>query len=525
MDTTASLEQRLREETDPWLLLNATRSVDLAERGEVLQRFLDLVARKDPAERDALLSTGREVWKYRMDTVRGTISDLVEARKRPPAPGSPEAIAAEEAREEARRKRQEEARANAAEVFNSPDPIDCIRQALRDAGYGGDLGLPLLVYLGMTTCLLDMRDGTMPCHMFLLGSTSVGKSYLLKKVQSLLPAEGWHVIDASSERVLLYDTARLDHRVLIFPEADSLPRKEDHPPASAVRSLCQDHCLRYQTVVRDEEGDFVVKSSARPGPTTLITTGVRRLEDQLDSRLFVLEVPEDAARVRMALATQARIELQGVPAPNPAIPEFWAYLKTLAPIDVVVPFADTLAAELGRRLPVARTQRDFAKLMSLVKATAVLRLEHRERDACGRLVATIDDYRLVFDLTAAMYETSTSGASDNIRRAVEAACQLYVRRGQPCTVTDLAQTIGAHRRSVQRWAEIAVDAGWLVNAEGRPRHPAKLIPGEPLPERTALPSAEVLARRPVRTPVVAAALAGANGHAEAAPATVAGQPE
>jgi hypothetical protein len=71
----------------------------------------------------------------------------------------------------------------------------------------------------------------MPAHLLILGAPSAGKSYSLKVALELLPEESKHELDAASPRVLIYDDAPLEHKVLIFGEADSLPAGEDNPAA------------------------------------------------------------------------------------------------------------------------------------------------------------------------------------------------------------------------------------------------------------------------------------------------------
>ncbi|MFC1980419.1 hypothetical protein ACFLVS_06255 [Chloroflexota bacterium] len=108
-----------------------------------------------------------------------------------------------------------------------------------------------------------------------------------------MPNEAYHVIDAGSPRVLIYDDAELQHKVLIFSEADSLPAGEDNPAASAVRNLLQNHHLHYVVTVRDPmTGDYTTREVDKPGPTTLITTSTKSLGTQLMTRLFTLEISD-----------------------------------------------------------------------------------------------------------------------------------------------------------------------------------------------------------------------------------------
>src|SRR4030095_370303 len=160
----------------------------------------------------------------------------------------------------------------------------------------------------------------------------------------------------------------------------------------------------------------------------LITTGIKPLigqHEQYATRLFFLEAPEDMKRIRAALAMQAQLELHPPTSSDPSFLAFQAYLQAQAPWDVIVPFADKLAKQMGEKDGIeGRIVRDFARLLSFIKAVAVMRHVRRVRDEQGRLVATLDDYRTVRELVNSIYEAAASKASIRIRETVEAVCTL-----------------------------------------------------------------------------------------------------
>ena len=308
----------------------------------------------------------------------------------------------------------------AAAVLNTDDPLHLVGIQIKSQGYGGDLKAPLIVYLAFTSRLLKMRTGSMPVHLLLHGPASAGKSYTIKVVILLLPPEAYHTIDAGSPRVLIYDPAPLKHRALIFGEADSLPAGEDNPAASAVRNLTQDGQLHYSVVTQNTSNTgYVVHEVVKPGPTVLITTAVRKLGHQLMTRLFTLDVADDAKQVKAALQTQARMETIGVAEVDPALIAFQSLLQAQAPWDVTVPFAEALAREISRATDAPRILRDFQRVLSLIKSVTVLRHRHRQRDDQERLVAEIEDYKTVYELVADMYAATTTGASAAVREVVE----------------------------------------------------------------------------------------------------------
>ncbi len=158
---------------------------------------------------------------------------------------------------------------NARPILQDDDPLEIIANAIKGLGYGGDLKPAMIVYLAVTSRLLEMRQGAMPVHLLLMGQSSTGKNYTVGRILLLLPSEAYHIIDAGSPRVLIYDDIELKHKVLVFSEADSLPAGEDNPAASAIRNLLQDHYLHYAVTVRDPfTGNYTVKKVDKPGPTT-----------------------------------------------------------------------------------------------------------------------------------------------------------------------------------------------------------------------------------------------------------------
>ena len=382
----------------------------------------------------------------------------------------------------------------AGPVLTAADPLDLVEAAIVRHGFGGDTTCPLIVYLAATTRLLPVRRGAMPAHALVLGSSSAGKNAALDAGLGSIPPEAIVRIDAGSPRVLIYDDRPLEHRVVVFAEADSLPAGEGNPAASAIRNLATDGHLHYDVTVRDPEtGRFTIQRIDRTGPTVLFTTSTRPLGKQLMTRLFTIEVPDEVAQVRAALAAQANLELTGVTPVDPELVAFQSYLQTLAPIEVVVPFARELADRLGARAQGPRVLRDSPRLIALTKAVAIVRIAHRARDERGRLVATLDDYETVRGLVADLYEAS-AGASARVRQAVVAVEELTKAKGpgSSTSATEVARWLDISVPSAWRRLQTALAPGWLLNDETRPRQTAKLRVGEPLPPASALPTVDEL---------------------------------
>jgi hypothetical protein len=65
-----------RDLTDPWVMLNAMRQVELSERAQYQQHWLDLVSKRPDLQRDALLEAGKEIWRYRIATARTHVDNM-----------------------------------------------------------------------------------------------------------------------------------------------------------------------------------------------------------------------------------------------------------------------------------------------------------------------------------------------------------------------------------------------------------------------------------------------------------------
>jgi hypothetical protein len=387
-------------------------------------------------------------------------------------------------------------REQAAEILDADDPLHYVGAEIRRLGYGGDLRPPLILYINWATRLLPTRRGTLPGHTQTNGHSGGGKSYGNDLIRDLHPPECFVERVATSEKELLHDDESLRHRVLYYAQANSIPGatggKFSNDDASAVAAffltLLQNGEGVYSYSVRDPEtGRYVIDHKRREGPTVLITTMVRRLHaEEMDSRLFALDWPDDPEQQYAALMAMADLELGGtIPTPRPEFHAYQRYLQALAPIDVVFPNVRAFNHLLQDSRADQRLLRDAARLRSLIKGIAILRSAHRDRDDHGRVIATLDDYDTMADLIEDMYET-TAGVSAKVRELVEA-----LPPSGTTTVTQLAQACGISQSAMtQRLAPLLSNPRqrYVVNSETRPGRAYRLERGDPLPHRCGLPS-------------------------------------
>jgi hypothetical protein len=286
--------------------------------------------------------------------------------------------------------------------------------------------------------------------------------------------------------------------VIVFGEADSIPTDDaDSPALSALRSLLQDNRLEYAVPVQQAKSRrFVTERISRPGPTMLLTTGVKRLADtQMQSRVFDLEIAEDFDQVRAKVRAQAAAVNSPAPPPDEALVAFQKLIQLMAPWDVAVPFAERLAELITKHNAALqpRLQRDFGRIVTMVQAVAVLRHAHRQRDEQGRLVATLEDYEAVREHAGPMYESSATGVTSGIRQALEALRGLGAEEGvsQQALCKAIQAKVGLATK--KRWIKAALTGGWIVDPDSSSRqkkrgNPQSLVLGDPIPDTCSMPT-------------------------------------
>jgi DNA-binding transcriptional ArsR family regulator len=131
-----------------------------------------------------------------------------------------------------------------------------------------------------------------------------------------------------------------------------------------------------------------------------------------------------------------------------------------------------------------RLRRDFGAVLNLIRAHALLHQATRERDAEGRIVATMEqDYAAVRELVADLVsEGIEATVPATVRETVEAVKRLREgSKGEPVTVAELARELKLDRSAVSRRVRNAKDRGYLRDLEENRRKPSRLVLGDDLP--------------------------------------------
>lgn len=358
--------------------------------------------------------------------------------------------------------------------------LDRVANALDEAMVVGERRAKQLLYLILVTRLLDR-----PVSAAVKGPSAAGKSFLVERVLNLFPADSYHALTAMSEKALAYSRIPLQHRFLVLFEAAGL---QGEFASYLVRSLLSEGRVRYETVERTGKG-LQPKLIEREGPTGFLTTTTAvRLHPENETRMLSVPVADTPAQTAAILRALAEPPRQVDTEPFHALQR---WLETGARA-VAIPYARPLAAAIP---PVAvRLRRDFGTVLALIRAHGLLHRATRERNANDEIVATLDDYAAVRDLVADLVSDGVAATvSANMHETVEAVHALAETNELGVSIAAVARRLELDESSAFRRVRAAVDRGYIRNLEDRPRRPARLVGGEPLPEeRHVLPTVQGL---------------------------------
>jgi hypothetical protein len=382
---------------------------------------------------------------------------------------------------EERSRKGTEAWAACRAIATAPRILEAFTAAYAATGAVGEKRIAQTLYLALTSRFLSR-----PVSVAVKGPSSGGKSFTVESVLRFFPAEAAHCVTALSDRALAYTEADLEHRFLVVFEAAGMVGEF---ASYLMRSLLSEGRLVYEVVEKTANG-LRPRRIEKQGPTgLLVTTTAVRLHPENETRLLSLQVtdtPEQTRAVMRALARPAQEALDLTP---------WLSLQRWlehAEHRVVIPYS----AELAERIPpvAVRLRRDFGQLLALIQAHAILHQGTRERDARGRIIATLEDYIVVRELVV---ETIAEGleatVAPSVRETVKAVETLLAEGRSEATVLDIARQLVLDKSAASRRVAAAVQLGLLRNLEDRRGRPARVCLGDPLPnEVPVLPKAQVL---------------------------------
>ncbi len=368
------------------------------------------------------------------------------------------------------------------ELAEAPNILERFACELARSGVAGESRVAKLLYLAVTSRFLQR-----PVSVAVKGPSSGGKSYLTERVLGFFPESAYYARTAMSERALAYSEEPLQHGFLVLYEAAGM---NSDFATYLIRSLLSEGRLSYEVVDKTSEGlkPHVIE---REGPTgLLVTTTAVKLHPENETRILSLTVTDTHQQTRDIMASLAR-EAGATPpdfASWHALQEWLAAAEHRATISYSGALAETVP-------PVAvRLRRDFGAVLNLIRAHAILHQASRERDGDGRIIATLEDYAHVRELVADLVsEGIEATVPATVREIVEALRKMNNESDEASTIAELARELELDKSAAWRRVRTAMDRGYIKNLEDRKGRPARLVPGDALPDDIEiLPSPERL---------------------------------
>jgi hypothetical protein len=234
------------------------------------------------------------------------------------------------------------------------------------------------------------------------------------------------------------DEDALKHRIVYVPEAAIMADKNrvESPLTIMLRLLISEGRLDHNVALPQADGPPETKRIRRNGPVVVIITSARdNVEDELLTRLMTSDADESPAQTLAVLSKVLPVEDRDV---SEAEIERWLdfqrWLTIEAPYEVAIPFRWAILKsfterrkEMERRGEKPKIQlrlrRDVQGMLTAIKTSAILHKARREKDAIGRIIATIDDYRHAHEAfdegLARLYKVKTPETALAVVRAIE----------------------------------------------------------------------------------------------------------
>jgi DNA-binding transcriptional ArsR family regulator len=355
-------------------------------------------------------------------------------------------------------------------------------------GHVGDRRSVAALHLALGTVRLK------PAPVIIKGPASAGKNNLVAKTTTLWPPEAFVFRSGASERWLAYTNEEFKHRFIVLMEASAL-----NTPFGAylARTLISEGRLVYETVEKTADG-LRPRLIEKEGPTGFVATTTKSmLEEELESRCWTIEVPDDPEYIRRAKREVARRHNGADPVPGAEIESLKAALEWLyrfGETEVTVPYAEWLADHIPDRLP--KVLRLTDRLLTAIKASAWLHQRQRPRDGAGRIVATVADYAAVRAVFDKAFEVDLSGLTVRQREVLEALRAVWEEKPAPdhwVSARRVAKHLGKNPGTAAVHLKALFKKGYIIAKEGGRGWAYQPDPEVEPPKAEGLPAVEELA--------------------------------
>lgn len=279
-----------------------------------------------------------------------------------------------------------EDQAAAMTLLKDPDLFSRILEAFETAGVVGEQTNKLVSYLAAVSRKLDS-----PLAVVFQSSSAAGKSSLMDAALRFVPDEERVHYSAMTGQSLFYMGEQdLAHKVLAISEEEGA-----HSASYALKLLQSEGQLTIASTGKDPtSGRLKTHEYEVKGPVAIfLTTTALEVDEELLNRCLVLTVDEGQGQTAAIHARQRRAEtLEGLLEKrrrDRAVALHQNAQRLIEPIRVINPYAESLSFSSH----VARTRRDHAKYLALIRAVTLLHQHQRpvsEIEDAGEVIRYVE---------------------------------------------------------------------------------------------------------------------------------------
>ncbi len=377
----------------------------------------------------------------------------------------------------------------ALDFLSQPKLINLISEDIEKIGVIGEKPNALLIYLIATSRLLSD-----PLSTIVKGSSSAGKSQLVKRIMSLMPKE------------VIKDYAHLSAKALSYMEEGSLRHKVlvvyERPGAEAgdyqIRILQSEQNFKIATTIKDPKtGKFRVQEKEIAGPLAYIeTTTETTIHPENETRnfsIFVDESSEQTQRIQESQKSKYQLIGSNKIEKDVIIKKHHTVQRLLLSHKVLIPFIKHISFPINN----IRSRRDFPRFLALIECITIIHQKQRQIncfDGGEVLIATIDDYCIAYDLAHKIFIEYNALIPPKSRQLLDMARSF---NGQSFTLAMFIEKTSWTRIETKKYLDPLVDSGFLEEVSGRQgqRYEYRLIRIDELEENLGLITPEDLANK------------------------------
>ena len=287
--------------------------------------------------------------------------------------------------------------AEAERLLNEPNILEKMLSFTEKLGHVGERTNKKILYLSAVSTKIDKA-----INIFVKGSSSAGKNALVEVIRALLPVKNCKKLSSLSDKSPYHMKEKdLSHKILYIAEIEG-SQNVDYP----LRLIMSEEELTYTYTVKDPKtGEFTTidKHIKALGTAIWQTTTKLLITQDNENRAIDLYIDESEELTREILKKQAeQANKNGNVNVLGKEKRIWqCAFEKIKPLPVVIPYAGYLAEAYPTDK--IRSRRDFQKLLALIITHTLLYQKQRRKNEEGKLIATVEDYKEVYNLCKTVF--------------------------------------------------------------------------------------------------------------------------